>query len=126
MNKQDLERLKALVDRLVVFALAKFRIPLKGRKIAHHKSPSTDDSQNWKEFWEENQPNRKFYFKGKTCPSCLLKKKENDFVGGHVVIEGKTYIIPVCDRCNKEFKGKKSAQHFFYVSELDMVRAPED
>ena len=118
------KQFRKILKRELAFTLAKLGYQMGGKKIAHHKSPSTDNTHNWKDFWQEKQPLRSFPSRGQICPSCLLKK--TIFVGGHVIIEDQTYIVPVCDECNKEFKGSKADEHFFYVNELDMVPAPED
>ena len=87
------KQFRKILKRELAFTLAKLGYQLDGKKIAHHKSPSTDNTHNWKDFWQENQPLRSFPSRGQICPSCLLKK--TIFVGGHVIIEDHTYIVPV-------------------------------
>lgn len=96
-----------------------------GYKIARHKIGSTDDSVNWKEYWKKNHRQKQnIPLELYRCPSCLMLK--DDIVGGHIVVDDKTYIIPVCRECNSKYKGQNAREFAFYVKEEDMVRAPED
>ena len=124
MNDSDLNVIKDIVEKAVVFAFAKYGFPRPNLCIAHHKSPSPDDTEIWKDYWEEHHPSHHFPSEPHICPSCLMI--QDDFVGGHLVIEDQTFIVPVCRVCNSTYKGEKADGHFFYVREQDMVRAPED
>ena len=112
-----------LIKHMVVFELAKMGIEMPDYSIVHHKKDSTDDSQVWKEYWEKNHNSHHFPSEPHICPSCLLKK--DDFVGGHVVCDSETFIIPVCRECNSEYKGDNADNHPFYVNTEDMVKVIE-
>ena len=112
------------VNRQLIFHKAEIGIPQQGYSIVRHMRDSTDDSEIWKEYWEENHPSHHFPSEPHECPSCLSLKK--DFVGGHVVSENDTHIIPVCRECNSTYKGDKADNHFFYVKSEDMVRVPQN
>ena len=118
------EQLRDIVVREVMFTLAKLNIPCSGYSIAKHKVDSTDNSKNWSQYWESNHAYHHFPSDANICPSCLLHK--TDFVGGHITCSNDTYIIPVCDGCNKEYKCSKADEHPFYVKTEDMVRVLED
>lgn len=107
----------------IQFELAKSGIQREGFAIANHKVGSTDDTVNWKEYWEKKHPSHHFPSEPHICPSCLIERKE--FVGGHIISEGETYIYPVCKHCNSTYKKTKAESHFFYVKKEDMVHAPE-
>lgn len=108
----------------IAFILAKIGCYIEGYKIAKHMKESTDDTDIWKDYWEEHHPSHHFPSEPHICPSCLTLK--DDFVGGHLIIDDKTFIVPVCRSCNSTYKGEKADGHFFYVREQDMVRAPEN
>lgn len=118
------EQLRKIVEVEISLALAKAKFPIDGFSIVKHAVDSIDDSQNWSEYWEKNHESHHFPSEPHICPSCLLLK--NDFVGGNVVCNGVTYILPVCETCNKEYKYSKAEEHPFYAKNGDMVRAPED
>ena len=118
------KQIRTIVNIEVQFELAKLGFPRDGFSIVHHKDGSTDDSEIWKDYWEEHHPSHHFPSDPHICPSCLIER--NKFVGGHVVSNGETYIVPVCKHCNDEFKGVKAEKHYFYLKTDDMVRAPED
>lgn len=117
MNDAELQR---LIARMVEFALASFGVPKRSHQIAYHKTNSTDNTEVWKDFWAENHSSHHFPSEPHICPSCLLQK--NDFVGGHVVINGKTCIVPVCRECNSKYKGDEADEHAFYVRNEDVLR----
>ncbi len=117
-------QLRDIIKRKVLFTLAGKGFNISGFSIVRHMKDSTDDSEIWKDYWEERHPSHHFPSEPHKCPSCLLKK--DDFIGGHVICEGQTYIIPVCKGCNSEFKGDKADKHPFYVKTEDMVRVLED
>lgn len=112
--------LRDFIKRVVVFVLAKIGTERSGYSIVRHKKDSTDDSHVWKEYWEEHHESHHFPSEPHICPSCLLLK--DDFVGGHVVCDNETFIIPVCRECNSEYKGDKADEHPFYVATGDMVK----
>ena len=111
-------------DIVMTYIRAYEGVPKDGYKIARHKIGSTDNSKNWAKYWEEHHPSHHFPSEPHECPSCLLKK--DDFVGGHVIIENKTYILPVCRECNSTYKNSNAHNHAFYVKMEEVVCAPED
>lgn len=117
------EQLKELLEREVCLAMAQIGFPREGYSIVKHAVNSTDDSDVWKNYWEEHHDSHHFPSEPHVCPSCLIER--DDFVGGHVVYEGELYIVPVCKNCNSEYKGQKAGEHSFYVKTSDMVPAPE-
>ena len=118
------KQLQHLIAINMQFELAKIGFERKGYAIAQHAVDSTDDSETWKDYWEENHPSHHFPSEPHICPSCLLTR--NKFVGGHIISDGETYIIPVCKKCNDSYKNSKANDHFFYVRQEDMIRVPED
>ena len=118
------EQLKQVIETEIQFVLAKLGFPRDGFSIAHHKDGSTDDTEIWKNYWEEQHPSHHFPSEPHICPSCLVKR--NIFVGAHVIVGEDSFIIPTCKHCNDKFKGDKADNHYFYVKTEDMVRAPED
>lgn len=118
------KQLQKIIEVKVQFELAKAGVVRDGYVIAQHAIGSTDDSKNWMDYWEKNHPSHRFPSEPHICPSCLLKRKK--FIGGHIVSNDKTFILPVCKECNDTYKNNKANNHFFYVKQEDMVRAPED
>lgn len=124
MKSNIIEVLRKKIRQIVILELAKYNFQRKGYKIVKHTINSTDDTEVWKNYWEKKHPSHHFPSEPHICPSCLEFKHE--FVGGHIVFDGITYIAPVCDICNKKYKYSKADKHPFYIKSLDMVRAPED
>lgn len=115
--------LYTLVFNQLSFYFAKIGVQKHGYKIARHKKHTSDDI-NWSKYWEENHPSHHFPSDPHVCPSCLTK--ETDFVGGHVIVNGETYILPVCRKCNSRYKYSKADKHAFYIKMEETVRAPKD
>lgn len=118
------KQLRKIIDRNVQFELAKIGVKRDGYVIAQHAVGSTDNSEIWKDYWEKQHSSHHFPSAPHICPSCLLKR--NKFIGGHITSDEKTYIIPVCKKCNDTYKNNEADSHFFYVKQEDMVRVPED
>ena len=118
------KQLQKIIAIKVQFELAKAGVERNGFVIAQHAVGSTDNSETWKDYWEEKHPSHHFPSEPHICPSCLLKRKK--FIGGHIISNNKTYIVPVCKKCNDTYKNDKADKHFFYVRQEDMVCAPED
>ena len=121
---QDITITKRQFINIILFIRANLGVPRPGFEIAHHKTNTSYDSINWSKYWEEHHPSHHFPSKPHTCPSCL--KEQDDFVGGHVIVNNKTYILPVCRKCNSEYKNSKAERHAFYIKMEETVRAPED
>ena len=92
------------------------------RKVRHLEN-STDTSETWIEFWEENT-GHEIPAKGITCPSC--GETQTDILGGHVTDDatGEVFITPVCRGCNSKYKNSQAFTHHFHVKEAYLVRAP--
>lgn len=52
------------------------------------------------------------------CTSCMAEKQKDDFVVGHVenTAGTKMWLYPVCDTCNKTYKGDNAEEHLFYAN----------
>ena len=101
---------------------AKWREAKNGKTIVRHVKDSTSldkidgtssPSEFWKKHYNEPVPPSDFI-----CTSCMTKKQKDDFVVGHVEdVDGtKMWLYPVCDTCNKTYKGYKAEDHLFYAN----------
>lgn len=97
-------------------------------KVIHANTPTGQErpqkyGDNWRDYWVNVTIGKKI---PEVCPSCnCLMSSKGGAVGGHVVYEnnqnGKLYITPVCDDCNKKYKGKERTEHIFEVDESMLV-----
>lgn len=106
------------------FKSARLGLEKEGYVIAQHAVGSTDDSEIWKDYWEKNHYSHHFPSEPHICPSCQLPKEE--FVGSHIVSQDEIFIAPICKECNDIYKNGKAEDHFFYIKQEDIVRAPKD
>lgn len=88
--------------------------------VVRHAVKTTEDEPkeggSWISYWKAHIP----YQPPKFCPCCKQPfTSDNPVVGGHVnrVFEQnfvkREYIVPVCDTCNKRYKGTKASKIFF-------------
>ena len=97
-------------------------------KVIHANSRPDEESprkygSSWIEYWENVSLGKKI---PEVCPSCgCLMSSKGGAVGGHILYEnnqnGLVYITPVCDHCNKQYKGKNRTEHVFEVDESMLV-----
>lgn len=81
---------------------------VKGSSKVSPKPPQPFTS--WKQYWEVSVGRKPgFEFAGVrlySCPFCGNVVDYDDIVGGHVMkvnsLDKKWYILPICDRCNKQ------------------------
>jgi len=76
-----------------------------------------DGSGTWIEYWEKHSGYQLQDF----CRDCRKKvTSDNPFVGAHVKkinsSDNSIYIVPTCDRCNKQ--GKSGEREFIVAEEI--------
>lgn len=105
--------------------LASEGINVKGMTIVHHMKDSTpcdtiDGCSSPSEYWRKTY-NEPIVPKDCICTSCMKKVNSEDFVVGHIEsIDGsRHWLYPVCDSCNKRYKGSKASM-LFYADNIKM------
>lgn len=66
------------------------------------------------EYWEREYTSEPITPRDKMCTCCL--RTQTDFVVAHVEnANGEKCLYPICDRCNKTYKGNKAVSKWFYA-----------
>lgn len=87
----------------------------------------TDADESMIQYWKDNKKSVAIDLSKKTCqcPSCGKTVKTSEMDGAHVVkvnnTDGKEYITPTCQTCNRSKVNRN-----FEVSAFDLVEAPAD